>query len=121
MGAAYAPYSGFSVGCALRTKSNQIFVGCNVENASLGATLCAERSAVAAAVAAADRDIVEVMVVTTASKPVSPCGICRQFLFEFGREIRIHAGTAGGGADSIVSFTIEELLPAAPNENIEWA
>lgn len=122
---AHAPYSRFSVGCALLTDKHKIHTGCNVENASFGATLCAERSAVAAAVAAGDliageSSIIQVLVVTDTKEPVAPCGICRQVLFEFGREIRIHSGTVSGGPDNLRTYTIDELLPAPPNDSIEW-
>jgi cytidine deaminase len=80
---AYAPYSQFCVGAAILTEGGRVFTGCNVENATYGATLCAERSAVAAMVTAGERAPVACAVVTGASKPTAPCGICRQVLFEF--------------------------------------
>ncbi len=105
---AHAPYSGFRVGAALRTKSGAIHVGCNVENASYGATVCAERNAVAAMVAAGDKDIAAVAVFTEADAPVMPCGICRQVLLEFGPDFPVIAVTPTARLTS----TLGALLPA---------
>jgi cytidine deaminase len=80
---AYAPYSRFRVGASVLTKDGDIFAGCNVENATFGATLCAERSALAAMIAAGHRTPVACAVVTGARPPAAPCGICRQVLSEF--------------------------------------
>jgi cytidine deaminase len=78
---AFCPYSNFPVGAALRTASGRIYQGVNVENASFGLTICAERVAASAAVAAGERDFTEIVVVSRSG--VSPCGACRQFLAEF--------------------------------------
>jgi len=104
---AHAPYSGFRVGAAVRTKSGKTFVGCNVENASFGGTVCAERNAIAAAVAAGEREIVDVAVFTEAASPVMPCGLCRQVILELGADARVVAATPNGHKTT----TLRELLP----------
>jgi cytidine deaminase len=81
---AHAPYSAFAVGAAVRDERGRIHVGCNVENASYGLTVCAERNAVAAAVAGGARHIRAAAVVSAARPPASPCGACRQVLAELG-------------------------------------
>jgi cytidine deaminase len=86
---AYAPYSSYRVGAALLTRGGNVYAGCNVENATFGATLCAERSAVAAMVAAGDRHPIACVVVTAGPRPAAPCGICRQVLTEFARDMRV--------------------------------
>jgi cytidine deaminase len=82
-GHAYAPYSRYRVGAAIECASGAVFAGCNVENSSFGATLCAERSAIAQMVLAGERHPVLCAVVTGGKVPGSPCGICRQVLYEF--------------------------------------
>ena len=106
---AYAPYSGIRVGAAVRTASGAVFTGCNVENASYGLTLCAERAAVAAAVTAGHRDMVVIAVASDTEKVSSPCGACRQTLHEFNPDMLvIHAGPAGTHR-----YRLRELLPEA--------
>ncbi len=81
---AHAPYSGFRVGAAIRTASGRVFTGCNVENIAYPEGTCAEAGAIAAMVAAGEREISEVLVIAGGEEPVSPCGGCRQKLAEFG-------------------------------------
>ena len=106
---AYAPYSRFRVGAALEADDGRVFVGGNVENASYGLTICAERAAVCAAVAAGARHLRRAVVVTDIDPPAAPCGACRQVLSEFGPDLTV---TAVGPGQS-VSWTMGELLPAA--------
>jgi cytidine deaminase len=106
--AAYAPYSKFQVGAALLTKSGKVFTGCNVENVSLGLTICAERAAVAAAVAGGEREFSAIAVVTEFPEPVWPCGACRQVLAEFNSGMDIIASTVGGRTDAML---LSDLLP----------
>jgi len=87
---AYAPYSGFAVGAALRDGEGRVHAGANVENASYGLGRCAEQSAVQAMATAGGRRILEIVVVTAADPPASPCGACRQVLFEFGRGATVY-------------------------------
>ncbi len=94
---AYAPYSGYFVGAAVQTATGAIYVGCNMENASYGATICAERVAMGAAVSAESRpQIVAVMIVTDAEIPWPPCGMCRQVIAEFGADCQIYCANLGG-------------------------
>ncbi len=86
---AYAPYSRYRVGAALLTKAGHVYAGCNVENSTFGATICAERSAIAGMVSAGDRDPVACVVVTAGPRPGSPCGICRQVLSEFAPDMKV--------------------------------
>src|SRR5437016_13725812 len=90
---AHAPYTHFSVGAALLTKSGKIFVGCNIENISLRLTICAEQAAVAAAVTSGDVDFVAIAVVADSKEPVVPCGACRQLLAEFNPALEIITST----------------------------
>jgi cytidine deaminase len=105
---AYAPYSGFQVGAALVTKDGKIYTGCNVENVSLGLTICAERSAIATAIAQGSKDFAAIAVVTEGKKPAIPCGACRQVLAEFNPSIKVLTATVDG---KVQEFDLAELLP----------
>lgn len=104
---AYAPYSSFRVGAAIRGASGAIYRGCNVESASYGATICAERSALAALVAAGERGFDAIAVYSDASPAAMPCGICRQSLFELGAGALVVVASPGGTE----SVALAELLP----------
>jgi cytidine deaminase len=106
--AAYAPYSHFAVGAALRAEDGRIFTGCNVENASYGLAICAERNAVAHAVAEGAQRFDAVAVMT--ENGVTPCGACRQVLAEFGPEMTVVVGDAAGGRRV---YAMKDLLPDA--------
>lgn len=107
---AWAPYSKFHVGAALRTADGRVFAGANVENASYGLSVCAERTAVVTAVAAGAREIVELAVATPATPPAAPCGLCRQTLAEFARDLPI---TLVNEAGERIVTSLAELLPRA--------
>ena len=106
---AYAPYSGFKVGAAVRGASGRLFAGCNVENAAFPAGTCAEEAAIAAMIARGEGRIGEVLVLGDGPALVSPCGSCRQRIREFaGPETPIHVAGPEGLRRS---FTLEDLLP----------
>lgn len=107
---AYAPYSQYQVGAALLGKSGKIYTGCNVENASFGATVCAERCAAVKAVSEGETDFEALAVVVGGPKPASPCGICRQFLAEFGTDLRLLLANLDG---QIIETTLQHYLPEA--------
>lgn len=106
---AYAPYSKFFVGAALLATSGKIYTGCNIENSSFGVTICAERVAMVNAVSAGERDF-EVMAIAASSQEfIYPCGLCRQFMSEFGINLKIIVEQNG----EIREHKLRELLPCA--------
>jgi cytidine deaminase len=106
---AYAPYSRFKVGAALRTEAGTVFVGCNVENVAYPEGTCAEAGAIAAMVAGGETRIAEVCVIADSPEPVPPCGGCRQKIAEFaGQEVRVTLCTTDGKSRVM---TVAELLP----------
>lgn len=105
---AYAPYSKYKVGAAIRTKRNKVYSGANVENASYGLTVCAERTAAFAAVNAGDTAFDAIAIVIDDERLPTPCGACRQVLVEFSPEMRVILATAGGKRKVT---TLRELLP----------
>lgn len=106
---AYAPYSKFPVGAALEAVSGTVYYGCNVENASYGLSICAERAAVAAAVMDGAHRFRRLVVTTDVDPPASPCGACRQMLAEFGLDLEIEAV----GPTQQRQWTLRDLLPDA--------
>lgn len=105
---AYAPYSHFKVGAALLAKDGTVFKGCNIENASYGATNCAERTAIFKAVSEGCREFEKIAIVAGSGDYASPCGICRQVLLEFMPEGKVILDSDEKG---MVTFTVRELLP----------
>lgn len=109
---AYAPYSNFLVGAALLCDDGTVVEGCNVENASYGLCICAERTAVAAAVASGKRHFTRIAIATAASPPAPPCGMCRQVLAEFldGAEDDLHITLLNDRGEQIVT-TLRAIFP----------
>jgi cytidine deaminase len=107
---AYAPYSQFKVGAAVLTSTGEIFPGCNVENASYGLSICAERNAIANAIIGSQNDTMTIRAIAVANSqnvPCSPCGACRQVIWEFGRNAQVIFRGNRGWQTS----TIKDLLP----------
>jgi len=107
---AYCPYSKFSVGAAILTDKGEIVIGCNVENASYGNTICAERTAMTRCVAQQSGKPLAIAVVGRTEQPLTPCGICRQFLAEFNYEMLVISKGEGG---EVRTWKLSELLPEA--------
>ena len=106
---AYAPYSRFQVGAALEATDGRVFLGTNVESASYGLTICAERMAIGAAVAAGAQRFRRIAVTTAVDPPAAPCGACRQLLAEFGLDLEVIAAGPTGER----RWNLRDLLPAA--------
>ena len=105
----YSPYSGHKVGAAILTSDGKIYTGCNVENSSFGATVCAERVAIQKAVS--EKGVIllkSVMVVTQAASHWPPCGMCRQVLAEFGQDFWVHTANTQGRLET---YSFQELFP----------
>ena len=107
---AYAPYSRFRVGAALEDESGAVHPGCNVENASYGAGICAERAAVLRAIAEGAQRFSRIVIATEAPTPTPPCGMCRQVLVEFAPKLEVESHTRGG---AVARWRLDELLPHA--------
>ena len=106
---AYSPYSKFQVGAALLAKNGQVYTGVNVENGSYGATICAERTACVKAVSEGVREF-SALAIASSGGEAWPCGICRQFLYEFGGDLRV---ITGADREHLRVLTLKELLPEA--------
>lgn len=106
---AYCPYSKYRVGAALEAEDGTVYLGCNVENASYGLTICAERAAIFAAVGAGARRFRRIVIATDSEPPAPPCGACRQVLAEFGSELEVESV----GPSQSKRWRITELLPDA--------
>jgi cytidine deaminase len=107
---AYAPFSNFRVGAAVRTKNGKIYTGCNVESASYGLTVCAERIAIWKAVSEGEREFVRVAVVADTEELTPPCGVCRQIIWEFCGDIPVTFSNFKGKTETV---QMSELLPRA--------
>ena len=111
---AYTPYSKFKVGAAVLTTDGKIFTGCNIENASFGLTVCAERVAILKAISEGSYKFEAMAIVGDTERPCSPCGACRQVISEFGEDIKIAMSNLKG---DVKIKKISELLPEAFNKN----
>lgn len=111
---AYTPYSKFKVGAAILTSEGRIFSGCNIENASFGLTICAERVAVFKAISEGFKKFEAIAIIADTLRPCYPCGACRQVILEFGEDITLVMANLKG---DIKINKIKELLPEAFNKN----
>jgi cytidine deaminase len=109
----YAPYSGFRVGAALRCADGSIVAGANGENASFGLSICAERAAVARAVAEGRRQFTAIAICADGERPTPPCGACRQVLCEFAPQLDVILAGERGADGEVIRTTVAALLPAA--------
>jgi cytidine deaminase len=105
-----APFSNFLVGAALRTKEGKVFTGCNVESASYGLTVCAERVAIWKALSEGERDFTDLIIVADTAQLTPPCGTCRQIIWEFSKHAKITLSNLRGQKEEV---DIRELLPKA--------
>ena len=105
-----APFSNFLVGAVLRTKAGKVYTGCNVESASYGLTVCAERVAIWKALSEGERDFTDLVVVADTESLTPPCGTCRQIIWEFAKHARIVLANLGGQREEV---SIKDLLPRA--------
>jgi cytidine deaminase len=112
-GNAYAPYSKFKVGAALIDSAGGVHVGCNFENSSYGATICAERNAIGAMIAAGEKKFAEIVIVTDSKQGCPPCGLCLQVLAEFAQDPRSTKVHIADTKKIIKTFSLGELLPEA--------
>ncbi len=103
----YSPYSGFKVGAALKTKNEMVFTGCNIENSSYGLSICAEQEAIFKAISAGERDLDTIAVVTDSDKLTTPCGACRQVMWEFSKDMTVVVANLKGEKKE---FKIKELF-----------
>jgi cytidine deaminase len=109
----HSPYSHFRVGAALLAASGKVYPGTNVENASIGLSICAERAAVCGAIARGEKAFTAIAVCADGAEPTPPCGACRQFLLEFGRDLRILVAGENGSAGEVREYVITDLIPHA--------
>lgn len=107
---AYAPFSNFRVGAAVRTKNGKIYTGCNVESASYGLTVCAERVAIWKAVSEGEKEFTNIAVVADTQELTPPCGVCRQIIWEFCNDIPVTFANLHGKTETV---QMKELLPRA--------
>ncbi len=103
----YSPYSRFKVGAALKTKNGMVFTGCNIENSSYSLSICAEREAIFKAISAGEKDLDTIAVVTDSDKLTTPCGACRQVMWEFSKDMTVVVANLKGEKKE---FKIKELL-----------
>ncbi len=108
---AYAPYSRFQVGAVVVAGSGKTYSGCNVENASFSATICAERVAIGQAIASGEKSITHVYLITSSERICYPCGVCLQVISEFGKDVEVVSATAD--QKTVKKFKLTELLPYA--------
>jgi cytidine deaminase len=108
MKSAYAPYSNFKVGAALLSINGKVFTGANLENSSFGLTVCAERVALFKALSSGEKYFIKIAIVASAEKPITPCGLCRQALFEFSPDLKVICSNMKGRTKK---YSLKELLP----------